>query len=160
MAQSNRRPISSHNTIGSRSKMCNARPLHDTTWPSPLPILFHLLRSWWKISTLATTAMTKGIFTRRSTAALLRDWSRTFSWSQDTTTCLSRRNYAIGEMEFDGATMVYLIFMKTYPSTVVGLDSVLKKLETTKLGYHSNCVDTMLTIMEGNYKNLREMVGP
>ena len=40
-------------------------------------------------------------------------------------------NDTIGEMEFDGATMIYLIFMKTDPSTGVGLDSVLKKLETT-----------------------------
>ena len=65
-------------------------------------------------------------------------------------------NDAIGKMEFDGATMIYLIFMKTDPSTIVGLDSVLKKLETTKLGDHSNCVDMMLTIMEGHYDNLRE----
>ena len=42
------------------------------------------------------------------------------------------------------------------PSTVVGLDSVLQKLKTTKLGDHSNCVGTVLTIMEGHYKNLRE----
>ena len=65
-------------------------------------------------------------------------------------------NDAISKMGFDGATMIYLIFMKTYPSTLVGLDSVLKKLETTKLGDHPNCVDTMFTILEGNYKNLCE----
>ena len=65
-------------------------------------------------------------------------------------------NDAIGEMEFDGATMIYLIFMKTDPSTAIGIDSFLKKLDTTNLGYHSNCVDTMLTIREGHYKNLRE----
>ena len=59
-------------------------------------------------------------------------------------------------MEFDGATMIYLIFMKTDPRTVVGLDYVLKKLNATKLGDHLNFVDTMLTIMEGHYKNLRE----
>ena len=46
--------------------------------------------------------------------------------------------------------------MKTDHSTVVGIDSVLKNLETTKLGDHSNCVKTMLTIMKGNCKNLRE----
>ena len=65
-------------------------------------------------------------------------------------------NDAIGEMEFDGATMIYLIFMKTDPSTVVGIHYVLKNLETTKLGDHSNFIDTMLTIMEGHYKNIRE----
>ena len=59
-------------------------------------------------------------------------------------------------MEFDGATMIYFIFMKTDSSTAVGLDYVLKNLETTKLVDHSNCVDMMLTIMEGHYKNLRE----
>ena len=45
-------------------------------------------------------------------------------------------NNTIGEMAFDGATMIYLIFMKTDPSTVVGIDSVLKNIETTKLGDH------------------------
>ena len=65
-------------------------------------------------------------------------------------------NDAIGKMEFDGATIIYIIFMNTDPSTVVGLDSILKKLETTKLGDHLNCVNTMLIIMEGHYKNLRE----
>ena len=59
-------------------------------------------------------------------------------------------------MEFDGATMIYLIFMKTDPSTAIGIDSFLKKLDTTNIGDHSNCVDTMLTIREGHYKNLRE----
>ena len=39
-------------------------------------------------------------------------------------------------MELHGSTMIYLIFKKTDPSTVVGLDSILKNLETTKLGYH------------------------
>ena len=44
--------------------------------------------------------------------------------------------------------------MKTDPSTVIGINPVLKKLETTKIGDHSNCVNTMLTIMKGHYKNL------
>ena len=59
-------------------------------------------------------------------------------------------------MEFDGDTIIYLIFMKTDYSTVLGIDSVFKKLETTKLGDHLNCVNMMLTIMEGHYKNLCE----
>ena len=63
-------------------------------------------------------------------------------------------------MEFDGANMTCLNFMRTEPSTVVLLGSVLKKLQTTKLGDHSNCVDTMHTIMEGNYKNLHENSRP
>ena len=46
--------------------------------------------------------------------------------------------------------------MKTDPSKVVGLDSVLKNLETTKFVDHLNCVDAMIAIMEGHYKNLRE----
>ena len=46
--------------------------------------------------------------------------------------------------------------MKTDPSTVVGLDYLLKNIKTTNIGFHSNCIDTMLTIMEGHYKNLRE----
>ena len=65
-------------------------------------------------------------------------------------------NDAIGEMKFDCATMIYLFFMKTDPNTVVGLDSFLKKLDTTNIGDHSNCVDTLLTIMEGHCKNFCE----
>ena len=65
-------------------------------------------------------------------------------------------NDAIGKMEFDGATIIYIIFMNTDPSTVVGLDSILKKLETTKLGDHLNCVNKMLIIMEGHSNNLGE----
>ena len=65
-------------------------------------------------------------------------------------------NNAIGDMEFDGANMIYLIFMKTDPSTVVGFDYVLKNLDTTNIGDHPNCVNTILTIMEGHYKNLHE----
>ena len=47
-------------------------------------------------------------------------------------------NDVIVEMEFNGATMIYFIFMKTDPSTVIGINPVLKKLETNNLGDHLN----------------------
>ena len=61
-----------------------------------------------------------------------------------------------GEVEYDGATMMFLIFQKIDPSTVVGLDAVLNKLERGKLGDHSNDVDVMLQMMENHYRTLKE----
>jgi len=51
--------------------------------------------------------------------------------------------------------MMFLLFQKTNPSTVVGLDSVLKQIESAKLGDHTNDVDAMLTAIECYYKVLR-----
>ena len=61
-----------------------------------------------------------------------------------------------GEVEYDGSTMLFLIFQKINPITVVGLDAVLTKLERAKLGDHSNDVDTMLQMMENLHKTLKE----
>jgi hypothetical protein len=66
----------------------------------------------------------------------------------------SFRHPTTGEIEFDGPTMMFLIFQKTQPSTIVGLDSYLKKLENCKAGDHSNDIDKMLTYMESNYEVL------
>ena len=68
----------------------------------------------------------------------------------------SFRHPTTGEIEFDGPTMMFLIFQKTQPSTIVGLDSYLKKLENCKAGDHSNDIDKMLTYMESNYEVLHE----
>ena len=65
-------------------------------------------------------------------------------------------NSVTGETEYDGPTMMYLIFQKTDPSTVVGLDSILKKLEQARLSNHSNDVDEMLTKMSANFKILSD----
>ena len=61
-----------------------------------------------------------------------------------------------GEIEFDGPTMMFLIFQKTQPSTIVGLDSFLKRLENCKAGDHSNDINKILTFIESNYKILCE----
>ncbi len=45
-----------------------------------------------------------------------------------------------GKIEHDGSTMLFLIFQKINPSTVVGLDAVLKKIKNAKLGDHTNDV--------------------
>ena len=50
--------------------------------------------------------------------------------------------------------MIFLLFQKTNPSTIVGLDSILKQIENAKLGNHANDVDAMLTSIEGLYKIL------
>ena len=52
--------------------------------------------------------------------------------------------------------MMFLLFQKTDPSTIVGLDSVLKQIENSKLGKHTNDVDAMLTAIEGFYNILRD----
>ena len=69
---------------------------------------------------------------------------------------LSFHNATTGELEYDGLTMLFLIFEKVDPSTVVGLDSILKKIENAKLGDFSNNVDSMLTMIESNYRILKE----
>ena len=50
--------------------------------------------------------------------------------------------------------MMFLLFHKTDPSTIVGLDLILKQIENAKLGKHANDVDAVLTSIEGLYKIL------
>ena len=50
--------------------------------------------------------------------------------------------------------MIFLLFQKTDPSTIVGLDSIPKQIENAKLGKYANDVDVMLTAIEGLYKIL------
>ena len=52
--------------------------------------------------------------------------------------------------------MMFLFFQNTYPSTIVGLDSILKQIENAKLGKHANDVYAMLTAIKGLYKILRD----
>ena len=54
-------------------------------------------------------------------------------------------NAATREVEYNGPSMIFLFFQKTGPITIVGLDSILKQIENTKLGTHANDVDAMLT---------------
>jgi len=65
-------------------------------------------------------------------------------------------NATTGETEYDGPIMMFLLFQKTDPSTIVGLDSVLKQIENAKLGDYTNDVDAMLTAIENLYKTLRD----
>ena len=65
-------------------------------------------------------------------------------------------NAANGEVEYDGPSMIFLLFQKTDSSTIVGLDSILKQIENAKLGKHANDVDVMLTSIEGLYNILRD----
>ena len=50
-----------------------------------------------------------------------------------------------GQEKYNGATMLYLVFEKIDPNTVVGLDGILKKLEKAKLSDFGNDVSKMLT---------------
>ena len=52
--------------------------------------------------------------------------------------------------------MLFLIFEKVDPSTVVGLDSILKKTENAKLCDYSNNMDSMRTMIKSNFKILKE----
>ena len=65
-------------------------------------------------------------------------------------------NAATREVEYDGPIMMFLLFQKTDPSTIVGLDSILEQIKNAKLGNHANDVDAMLTSIEGLYKILRD----
>ena len=53
-----------------------------------------------------------------------------------------------GEIEYDGVTMMRLIYNTIDPSTVVGFDTVLKKIEQARMSNHGNCVKAMLTSIE------------
>ncbi len=55
-----------------------------------------------------------------------------------------------GEIEYDGVTMLRLIHKTIDPSTLVGFDSVLKKIEQSCLSNHNNCVKEMLTMIKSH----------
>jgi hypothetical protein len=59
-------------------------------------------------------------------------------------------------IEYDGPTMLFLIYTHIDPDTVVGLDAVEKKLENATLGKYKNDVSEMLKDMELNYKILKD----
>jgi len=65
------------------------------------------------------------------------------------------QNPTTSEIEFDGPTMIFIIFTLIDPSTVVGLDSIEEQLTDAKLGDFSNDVSSMLTFMQTNYKTLK-----
>ena len=67
---------------------------------------------------------------------------------------------ATGQLKYDGPTMVFLMFQKIDPNTVVGMDSVLKRMEGAKLGDFANDVDRMLSTMEGWYRILQDNQRP
>ena len=61
-----------------------------------------------------------------------------------------------GQVKFDGATMVFLIYQTIDPNTIVGLDNILKKLERAKLSDYSNDVAAMLRDMQNWRLTLKE----
>ena len=60
------------------------------------------------------------------------------------------------EVELDGAAMMYLIFAKVDPDTIVGLDAVEDSLKAIKLSNFGNNVGKLLTAMEAKYKILKD----
>ena len=62
---------------------------------------------------------------------------------------------ANGDIEYDGAVMLLLLFQKLDPSTIVGYDSILDELQNAKLGNYNNDVDKMLTDMEQKFSYLK-----
>ena len=65
-------------------------------------------------------------------------------------------NAATREVEYNGPIMMFLLFQKTDPSTIMELYSILKQIENAKLGNHAKDVDVMLTAIEGLYKIFRD----
>ena len=62
---------------------------------------------------------------------------------------------ADGDVEYDGGTMLSIIYSQIQPSTTVGLDSLLGDIENAKLKDYQNDVDKMLKMVEANYKILK-----
>ena len=60
---------------------------------------------------------------------------------------------ATGQLKYDWPSMVFLMFEKIDPNTVVGMDTVLKRMENAKLKDFGNDVDRMLSTMEQWYKS-------
>ena len=60
-----------------------------------------------------------------------------------------------GQVERHGATMLYLIYERVDPTTEVGMDVRLKKLERCKMGDHDNDIVVMLRFMKENCQILR-----
>ena len=56
--------------------------------------------------------------------------------------------------------MVFLMFEKIDPNTVVGMDTVLKRMENAKLKDFGNDVDRILSTMEQWYKVLEDNQRP
>ena len=61
---------------------------------------------------------------------------------------------ADGDIEYHAATMLHMMYENMDPTTEVGMDSILKEMESMKLSNFSNNVDTMLKSMERNFKVL------
>jgi hypothetical protein len=61
---------------------------------------------------------------------------------------------ANGDTEYHAATMLHIMYENMDPTTEVGMDSILKKMESMKMSDFSNNVDDMLKSMERNYKVL------
>ena len=61
---------------------------------------------------------------------------------------------ANGDTEYHAATMLHIMYENMDPTTEVGMDSILKKMESMKMSDHSNNVDDMLKSMERNHKVL------
>ena len=61
-----------------------------------------------------------------------------------------------GDDEHHAATMIRIIYKNMDPTTEVGMDSVLKGLENTKISEFANNVDLLLTHMEKNFNILKD----
>ena len=62
---------------------------------------------------------------------------------------------ADGQVGRHGGTMLYLVYERLDPTTTVGMDVHLKKLEKYKMGDHNNDVASMLRFMEEHCQILR-----
>ena len=74
---------------------------------------------------------------------------------------LSQKHFAFtnpsnGVIEYDGPTMAFLLYKKIDPDTVVGLDSIERKLESATLPKFGNDVNAVLNNKEANFQILKE----
>ena len=62
---------------------------------------------------------------------------------------------ANGDVEFHAATMIHIMYENTDPTTEVGMDSILKGLETAKMSDFGNNADLLLKFMEKSFNTLK-----
>ena len=90
-------------------------------------------------------------------SALVQNMMTTTAWDELTLhkEKFSFKDLATGEWSIDGPCLVKTLLMKIDPDTMVGLESLRKKLETARLHHFKNNVPEMLNFMETTYKEIR-----
>ncbi len=90
-------------------------------------------------------------------STLVQNMMTTTAWDELTLhkERFSFKDLTTGEWSIDGPCLVKTMLMKIDPDTMVGLESLRKKLETARLHQFKNNIPDMLNFMETTYKEIR-----